>query len=205
MLLSRAALAVSMLVACSTLGACAAGAVDSEDPSAEAAEESVEEAALAFGEATCATEAYANYEDHTVWPPFHTGVMVAATTGSYGQEDCTHAVVVDYNNGTTYDSRVNVTPWSVPTNQSMCEATHVRGKSYEEIDGAWVPFEETALHGEWLWGSCVFLPDAGYGLLHLSENPTRVTGQAYWTACLMGSCFPVHVGVKIQAKTLTKP
>lgn len=201
MALSRASLAASMLIACSALGGCVADAGEPDEVSADAVDETVEEAGLAFGEATCATVT-PTYTHHTVWPPSYTGPSVAMTGGTYGSEDCTHALVVDYANGTTYDSRIDVSPYNAPTNQVMCAATHVRAKTYEQVNGTWVPFEETSLHGVWAWGACLYPPDPGYDALHLSENPTRVTAQAYQDFCLFGSCSPMYVGVKIRARTI---
>ena len=198
--LPRASLAASILLACSALGGCAATAVESDEAAVDS-EEATDEAALAFGEATCASSAYANVTAGTVWPASYTGPTYAATTGGYGQTDCTHAFIVDYSNGTSYSSVIDVNVGTVPTTQASCAASHVRAKTYEEVGGAWVPFEETQLHGTWFFGSCFYVHDTGYGPLQLSTNPTRVTAQAYSTICLLGVCLPNYVGVKVRAST----
>lgn len=195
MALSYASIAASILLASSTLLGCAASVAEPDE-----AAETVDEAGLAFGEATCATTT-PDYTNNTIWPPSYVGPMYAATTGGYGHSDCTHAIVVDYANGTSYSSAIVAEPYTVPTTSGACGISHVRAKTYEQVGGAWVPFEETRLHGVWSGGVCTYQFDSGYGSLQLSTNPTRAIAQAYTTVCLLGACTTSYVGVKLRALT----
>ncbi|MFT3764586.1 MAG: hypothetical protein QM820_03575 [Minicystis sp.] len=192
--LSRASLSAALLLSSSLLGGCVAGADTAVEPG-----EDVAEAESAFAESTCAT-ASANVTDGTIWNQSSVGANYSTLNGNYGQSSCTHAFIVDYTNGTSY----NVPIWAgfhdQPTTQFACSLAHVRVKTYEKLsNGTYVPYEEMRLHGAWRGGECWFDPDTGYGVISLSTLPTRVTAQAYSTFCTLNGCSTTYEPIKVSA------
>ena len=201
---SSFSIACLLLVTASSLAGCAVNVEPVGDPEVSGdvpadLDEDLGEAKSEFAEATCATTAYANIVDGTLWYLDTTGYFHSETSGNYGQPDCTHAFVVDYSNGSSETVNIWAGYYNQPTTSGACNMAKVKVQTYRLISGSWVPYEEMKRHGAWRGGQCWFDVDSGSSQASLGTGPTRVVAQAYSTLCLLGSCSTTYQPIKLNA------
>ncbi len=195
-------ISTTLLLSASALSGCVVDSEPGDGSDVEVVEADGDwgEVEEAFGEATCGTTAYANVENSTNWTIASTSPYYSATNGNYGQPDCSHAFIVDYNNGTNKNVNVWAGFHTQPTTSGACSLAHVKVHTYHWVNGAWVFHEEMKRHGAWRGGECWFDVDSGSSQASIGTVPTRVVAQAYSTFCLPPyGCSTTYQGVKINA------